>query len=131
MKVTLHLRLRTQALAQKSRHFSRAHCKHRLATDLLIDRLEGLCILKHDIKRILHLHQAEVIAARKSLRHRTESLGQFIELTVKRAKTKLIGQPLRSLPVAHLDKRIIKHLERNALASQLPRQPLMLVKINL
>src|SRR5437870_6715888 len=88
MEVTLHLRLRTQALAQESRHFSRAHSKHGLATDLLINRLERLCILKHDVERILHLHQAEVIAARESLRHRAEALGQFIELAVKRAKTK-------------------------------------------
>src|SRR6202023_1438011 len=60
-----------------------------------------------------------------------EPLGELVQLAVNPLRLPLVGQPLRLSPIADLDKGIVPQLIVNFALSQLSRQPVMSVEVDL
>ena len=109
-------------LLKKARHVLGLHRQHRLAGKLFVERLERLGGAKHEVRGILHLHQAPVIALIKGVHDRTAQLGEAIENPMQLLGRERIGEGLRPLPVVDAQKGVVGEGKADAGGGKLARQ---------
>lgn len=97
----------------------------------IVDGSKILLTLKNDIRGVLSLHQAPVIAAGKLGDGRTKGARKAIQRTVQPFDVKLVGQCLGQLPVSDHCKSIVEHAKVDLAFAQGRRQRIVTVEIKL
>src|SRR5436190_15954617 len=85
---------------------------------------------KDDVGRVLHLHDAPVVAAERS-ESRTVTGDGGVQDRVKFGDVELVGDRLGSSPVGDRGKRVVEHLEVDLPGPELGRKPVVPVEIQL
>jgi len=104
---------------------------HGGAHDSLVERLELRLAAEDHVGGEFRLHEAPVVAGAKMRQYRAEALCPPVEVLVKRLGIETVGQALRLLPVADVDKGVVGHREGDVGGAQLARQPGMAVAVDL
>src|SRR5436853_1683456 len=85
---------------------------------------------KDDVGRVLHLHDAPVVAAERSESWTVTDDGG-VQDGVKFGDVEVVGDQLGFLPVADGGKRVVEHLEVNLPGPEFGREPVVTVEIQL
>src|SRR5579885_2976780 len=118
-------------LAEEGGHLVSLDGQHRLARELLIERGQGLARAKHQIRGVLSLHEAPVIALAEGLLDRAAQAGVASEHPVQLLGLEGVGELLGRLPILQPHEGVVGEGRVNALGAQLLRQPPVTVAVEL
>src|SRR5579885_2474329 len=118
-------------LAEEGGHLVSLDGQHRLARELLIERGQGLARAKHQIRGVLSLHEAPVIALAEGLLDRAAQAGVTIEHPMQLLGLEGIGELLRHLPVLKPHEGVVGEGMLDAPRFELAGQPAVAVAVKL
>ena len=101
------------------------------ARQVLREGLQVRLATENDIGRLLGLIQTPVVGGFQAGDHRTVALGERVQLLMNLLHSPVIGQALGLAPVGDRGEGMVEQSRVDMVPPQLPRQPVMAVKINL
>jgi hypothetical protein len=105
--------------------------QHRLASELLVQRVQDGVALEDQIGRVLRLHDAPVVALLEDIEDRAAQPGVAVEVPMQQLRIQRIGELLRALEVGDAHESVVGGCEVDALAQQPSRQPAVAVAVDL
>jgi len=120
-----------QLLAQKRGDIVGLDRLNRRAGPFAVERLQVSLPAKHHVGRVFGRVQAPVILGLNRRKDRAVTVCKLLQSAVQPCRLEAVGDLLRPLPVPDLDKGVVEQAIADAFAFELPRQPVVSVRVEL
>jgi hypothetical protein len=101
------------------------------AAEGVVERVQLSGLVKHNVERVLHLHDAPVIARAKVPEDLAVLPGVAVQQAVQPAEGEAIGQRLRAVPLGDVEEGIVPQREGDARVAELAGEGVVAVEVEL